>query len=228
MSTPAPIPGGAGTIGSYQQQYLFAYILNKPPSFLPLYNSMIDNPNAPAALLPLISASPLAFADRVKLLNDLFNAGAPVDPFIEGGAGYVDPYTIMAVRENQNWAYVMPGTGLIKSANVMGMGNSLPAPPGAILTTTNIADLPPFPVIVPPPPAPPVSSTKLALPVGKRFTFSAVTAIGDLFSPLVDPTGSDGYIDGDTWQGKTAQGYSGAWEKVPGSFGMGWNWQKIS
>ena len=64
--TPAPIAGGAGTLGSYQQQYLFAYILNKPPSFLPLYNSMIDNPNAPAALLPLITAAPLAFSDRVQ------------------------------------------------------------------------------------------------------------------------------------------------------------------
>ena len=84
MSTPEPIAGGAGTLGSYQQQYLFAYILNKPPSFLPLYNSMIDNPNAPAPLLPLITAAPLAFSDRVNLLNDLFNAElfAPdTDPF---------------------------------------------------------------------------------------------------------------------------------------------------
>ena len=141
----------------------------------------------------------------------------------------MDPFTAMLVRENQNWAWVWPGTGLIKSSDVMGMGNSLPAPPGAILTTTNIADLKPYPVILPPPAAPPVSSTKLPIPVGKRFTFSNVeTAIGDLFSPLVDLTGSDGYIDGDTWQGKNSQGYSGVWEKVPGTFGAGWNWQKTA
>ena len=39
--TPAPIAGGAGTLGSYQQQYLFAYILNKPPSRRPLYEVKI-------------------------------------------------------------------------------------------------------------------------------------------------------------------------------------------
>ena len=90
--------------------------------------------------------------------------------------------------------------------------------PGAILTTTNIADLKPYPVILPPPAAPPVSSTKLPIPVGKRFTFSNVeTAIGDLFSPLVDLTGSDGYIDGDTWtELARAMRQLRSREKVPG------------
>ena len=53
--------------------------------------------NWAATDVPLITAAPLAFSDRVNLLNDLFNAGAPVDPFIEGGHGYVDPFTAMLV-----------------------------------------------------------------------------------------------------------------------------------
>ncbi len=219
MSTPAPIPGGGENqnILTYQDQFNEAYILSKPPAWQPLYNSM--GPGAPLA-------PPLAFADRVTLLKSLFASGASLDPFIEGGAGYVDPFTTMYIREIQGWAWVMPGTGLDQSTQVMGQGNSLPAPAGAIVTTTNIANFPKYPV--PPAPAPPptVAATKIPNPVGQRM-FTTLSPLGDLYKQIV-VDGCDGYNVGDTWTGTTAQGYSGTFTKVAAEAGLMICWQQTA
>jgi hypothetical protein len=216
--TPAPIAGGGENqnILTPQGEFNRAYILSKPPAWQPLYNSM--GPGAPLA-------APLSYADRKALLKSLFAAGARLDPFIEGGAGYCDPFTTMFIRALQGWAWVWPGTGLDTSQEVMGQGNSLPAPPGTIITSTNIADYPPFPVpvvVV----IPPAASVKIPNPVGARM-FTSLTALGDLFKSLVDKTGNDGYNVTDTWEG-TAQGYTGTWTKVAEEAGLMICWMKTA
>jgi len=220
MSTiPEPIAGGGGVVGSYQKNFNIAYFASKPPGWQELYNGMAGAPNENKPAL-----DPSA---RKALLRNLFNAGAKLDPFIEGGDGGVDPFTIHRVRQNQNWAWVERGTGLDVSTDVMGMGNSLPCPPDGIITSTNIADYKPYPIPVPPPVVP-VSATKLAHPVGQRITFWSLNGLGDEFRQIVDATGSDGYVAGDIWTGTTAQGYTGQFMKDVQEAGMFVAWKKIS
>jgi hypothetical protein len=217
--TPAPIAGGGGVPGSYQRNFNIAVWQSKPPAFQPLYNGLSGAPNE--------KQSQLSLTDRNALLKSLFASGALVDPWIDQG---LDPFTAMYAREDQNWAWVKSGTGLDTSTEVMGQGNSLPAPPGTIIVSTNIADYVPNPqtmlIVNPPPPAPPPIGSKIPNPVGARMTFTSANALGDTFRQLVDKNGQDGYLVADTWTG-TAGAYSGTWTKVAEMMGMEICWQMV-
>jgi hypothetical protein len=209
-----PVAGGGGNPTSYQYAFDVAYYNSKPPSFQPLYNGLAGAQNATQ---PQLSQS-----DRVALLNSLFAQGLPVDPFIEGGAGNVDPFTIHYVRQLQGWAWVYPGTGLQTSSQVLGMGNVLPAPPGAIVTDTNVNDYKPYPkpVVVPPSPV-----AKVPSPIGIRISFNnPINGVGDWWSP----TPNDGYNVTDTWTGVLSSGLSGTWTKQALEAGIMIIWTKTN
>lgn len=222
MSTiPTPIPGGGGVPGSYQKEFATAVWQSKPPAFQPLYNGKAGAPNEK---LPELS-----LAERNGLAKQLFQSGAVVDPEIDTGG--LDPLSIMVARERQGWAWVKSGTGLDLSTEVEPMGNSLPAPAGTILVSTNIADFAPDPntmlIVNPPPPPAPVQGPKIANPVGVRITFGSPNAIGDFFRQVVDKNGNDGYNVTDTWMGVSGS-YSGTWMKDSEEAGMFIAWKKTA
>jgi hypothetical protein len=213
----APTPGVTSAANAYRDVFNAAYYNSKPPAWQALYNGLAGARNG--------SVPQLSYTDHVALIKSLWGAGAKLDPFIEGGAGGVDPFTTMLMRQIAGWAYVWPGTGLDVSTDVMGMGNSAPAPAGAIATSTNINNYPPYPVPVVVPPAP-VASVKNANPVGIRIMFGGgANAVGDLFRCAVP---NDGYPTDLTgiWKGTTAEGYSGTWVKDSREEGMMIIWVK--
>ena len=222
MSTiPEPIAGGGGTPGSYQKLFATAVWQSKPPAFQPLYNGKAGAPNE--------KLTELSLAERNGLARQLFASGAIVDPEIDTGC--LDPLSIMVARTRQNWQWVASGTGLDISTEVMSMGDSLPAPPGTILVSTNIADFVPNPqtmlIVNPPPPPVPTQGPKIANPVGQRITFASFNALGDLFRQVVDKNGNDGYNVTETWSG-TVGTYTGTWTKSAEEAGLMICWQKTA
>ena len=217
MTPTEPVAGGGENqnVLSYQNQFQIAYIKSKPPAWGPLYNNMLGGPNAPQ----------LTYPARVALLQSLFQSGAKLDPFIEGGNGNIDPLTIHTVREHEGWAWVASGTGLDASSDVMGIGNSLPCPPNGIPTSTNINDYPPYPVPIVP--VVPPNTVLAPNPVGVREPFNnPATGVGDYFRPSV---ANDGYPTDGTgqWTGSAA-GLTGTWTKEALEAGLMTVWVKTA
>lgn len=141
--TPAPQPGQGGNPTSYQGKFDAAYYGAQDPRKQPLYAGRPGSANPTGANLTQ--------AETLALINQLIASGVTIDEQIDYWGW--DPYTVMSMREVQGVLWVMPGLGNVAGLNEVvtpGEFSGTP-PPGAIKTSTSIADYPPFPVPAPPP-----------------------------------------------------------------------------
>ncbi len=217
---PAPTPGTSSVANQLQTIFDTAYYASKHPAMQPLYWGRPGVPT-PAGEFGLTQ-------DQMWTLGaTLIQQGHLVDEEIDL-QGW-DPYTIMWQREfiyGNTWEPA--GMGKTQSTEVLTPGQFTGAvPPGAIPVTLDLAAYPPYPVQPVGPPVPP-PMPKLANPVGVlRIQFGAKPAVGDMYARVVDSTGNDGWVIGDTFSGM-AQGITGSWQKQSVFMGMTIYWVRTA
>lgn len=214
MTPAAPTPGVASAANAYQTAFNSAYYLSRDPVFDPLFAGR------PGSGDP--TGTPLTQAQAWVLVSQLIAQGWIVDEEID--AEGMDPLTTQFMRQLYGQTWEPAGMGQTESTEVLAPGQySGPMPEGAIKVSTNIADYPINPKRVPPPAPPAPTGNKMANPIGRRLSFSSLTALGDNFGVFA----TDGYSVGDTWAG-TSQGFTGTWTRESVSLGMMLVWTKTA